>query len=293
MASKQPGEDRVAALVRDRIRRVFRELPGALAGEEESVHQLRVAGRRLRVALPLVARKPGGSRVRRVRRALARLTRSVGMGRDLDVLVGLLEERLGSLDPPSPQQELLLRRLRVARTRGRRRMSEGVRGVKVGRLRRDLRRLRARGPADVFTVVARVRFSRHQDGEALRRGLLAIGERYDPEGLHALRRRVRRLRYTGEVEDAIRGQDSGAGALWKGLQDAIGVLHDVHVLASWLGDLAARSRGRDDALAAAAEVERQAFEAEGHRLHAELMRTRPAETVDRALDAMARGRPAA
>ena len=67
----------------------------------------------------------------------------------------------------------------------------------------------------------------------------------------------------------------------------------MHVLASWLGDLAARSRGRDDALAKAAEVERQAFEAEGHRLHAELMRTRPAETVDRALDAMARGRPAA
>ena len=50
-----PPEARTAALLRDRVSRVFRELPGALAGEEEAVHQVRVTGRRLRVALPLLA----------------------------------------------------------------------------------------------------------------------------------------------------------------------------------------------------------------------------------------------
>jgi len=294
MAPFRPGEDRATAVLRDRIRRLFRELPGALAGEADPVHQLRVAGRRLRVALPLLAWKPAGKRVRRLRRALRDLTRAAGSGRDLDVLVTLFEDRLASLDPPSPAQRDIVRRLRVARTRARRRMIDGLLDLKVGRLRRDLRGVRARGPADVFTVLARTRVARRTEGEVLRRGLAEVGERHDPEALHALRRVVRRLRFTGEVEDAIRGQDTGAGPAWKLLQDSIGVLHDVHLLSSWLGDLADRGRGRESReLVAAARVEQEAFEAEARRLHAELLRTRPAETVARALEAMDRGRPAA
>jgi CHAD domain-containing protein len=294
MAPPKPAEDRATALLKDRIRRLFRELPGAIIGEEEPVHQLRIAGRRLRVALPLLAGMPGGRRVRRVRRALRGLTRAAGSGRDLDVLVTLFEDRLAILDPPSAAQREILRRLRVARTRARRGMIDGLSDLRVGRLRRDLRAVRSRGPADVFTILARARLARQRDALTLRRGLLEVGERYDPEALHSLRRLVRRLRYTGEVEDAIRGQDTGAGPVWKVLQDSIGVLHDVHLLSSWLGDLAAsadREQSRD--LAAVARREQEAFRAEGQRLHTELLRTRPAQTVARALDAMERGRPAA
>ena len=294
MAWTQPGADRADAFLRDRIRRLFKELPRALAGEEEPVHQVRVAGRRLRVALPLVARKPKGGRHRRVRRALRKLTRTAGGGRDLDVLVALYEDRVGSLDPPSTVQREILRRLRAARTRSRGRMLAQVQEIRLGRLRRDLRALRRQGPADVFTILGRARGNREREGDALLRGLAAVGERYDPDTLHALRRRVRRLRYTSEVEDAMRGQDSGAGPVWKGLQDSIGVLHDVYVLAVWLGELAKRAASREsDAFVEATRLEGAAFEAEARRLHAELVRSRPAETVGRALEAMARGLSAA
>ena len=56
-------DDRSSLLLEDRITRVFRELPGAVAGQEEAIHQVRVAGRRLRVALPLLARKGAGRTV--------------------------------------------------------------------------------------------------------------------------------------------------------------------------------------------------------------------------------------
>jgi len=294
MTARRHDEDPAIPLLKDRIRRVFRELPAALAGQEEPVHQLRVAGRRLRVALPVLALKPSGRRVRRVRRALRDLTRDAGRSRDLDVLVTLFEDRLNTVDPPSAAQREILRRLRVARTRARQRMVAGLSGSAVARLKRDLRRLRSRGPADVFTVVARIRALRREEGERLRLGFETLGERYDPDALHALRRIVRRLRYTCEVEDAVRRQDSGAAVAWKQLQDSIGVLHDVHVLATWLGDLSRRALEEDKPeLAAAARVEQEAFGAEGRRLHAELLRTRPAETVERALLAMDRGRPAA
>ncbi len=55
-------EERSAALLRERVRRVFQELPGALAGNEEPVHQLRVAARRLRIALRLLVRRDERSR---------------------------------------------------------------------------------------------------------------------------------------------------------------------------------------------------------------------------------------
>jgi hypothetical protein len=71
-------------------------------------------------------------------------------------------------------------------------------------------------------------------GAALLAELEEIGDRLDPTALHVLRRRARRLRYASELSDAIRGEDSGAPALWKQLQDRIGTLHDRHVLAGWL-----------------------------------------------------------
>jgi CHAD domain-containing protein len=294
MASAPPGENRATDLLKERIQRVFRVLPGALAGREEPIHQVRIAGRRLRVALPLVARRVKGRRFSRAQRALRRLTRAAGTGRDLDVLVGLLEERLGALPEVSRPQRELLGRLRAARTRSRGRMVEDVLDVDLHRLRRDLRGIRAKGPADVFTVLARARAAREREGAGLLLGLAEVGGRYEPEALHALRRRVRRLRYTAEVEDAIRGQDSGAASAWKRLQDAIGVLHDTHLLALWLEDQARRAaaRGRD-ALAAAALEEKEAFAAAGRRLHGELLQVRPNEIAAHALEAMARGRPAA
>jgi CHAD domain-containing protein len=291
MTAPFPPDDRASLLLEDRVKRVFRELPGAVAGQEEPVHQVRVAGRRLRVALPLLARKRGGRPVGRALGMLRKLTRAVGKGRDMDVILGLFEDRLATFKSASAEQRALLSRLRAARARSRAQVADDVLDLDIDGLRRDLRRLLRRGAADSATVLARVRALREEEGAELLRGFSHVGERYLPEALHALRRRVRRLRYAAEVEDVVRGEESRAPVLWKRLQDGIGVIHDHHVLAGWFEEQARLAEARDNALLArAARRERSAFTSLGRLLHRALVETKPADLALRALQAMARGR---
>ena len=88
--------------------------------------------RRLRVALPLLARKPQGRRVKRGRRIMRALTRSAGTSRDLDVGVGLFEERLRGRGEMDPERRLLRQRLRAARGRSRVRMAEALMDIDIG-----------------------------------------------------------------------------------------------------------------------------------------------------------------
>ena len=271
--------------------RVFRELPWAMAGQEEPVHQVRVAGRRLRVALPLLAGKGQRRRVRKALEVLRQLTRAVGAGRDMDVILGLFDDRLAILKTPSAEQRALLSRLRSARARSRGQVADSVLDLDIDGLRRDLRRLVQGRASDPATVLARARALREEEGAELLRGFSHLGERYRPEALHALRRRARRLRYAAEVEDVVRGDESRASVLWKRLQDGIGVIHDHHVLASWFEGQARAAEARGDALLArAARRERSAFTRLGRLLHRALLETKPADLALRALQAMARGR---
>lgn len=254
------------------------------------MHQVRVAGRRLRVALPLLSRKGAGRRLRRALKVLRRLTRSVGGGRDLDVFRGLLEDRLAALRAPSAELRALLSRLRAARARARAAMVEAILDLDIDGLRRDLRRLLREGAADTTTVFARIVALREEEGAAILRGFSQVGARNLPVALHDLRRRARRLRYAAEVEDALRGEDSRAPVLWKRLQDAIGVLHDHHLLAAWFEEQGKAAGARGNALVAqAARRERRFFLAERRRLHAQFLATRPADLALRSLEAMARG----
>jgi CHAD domain-containing protein len=284
-------DDRSSRLLKDRVTRVFRELPGAVAGHDEAVHQVRVAGRRLRVALPLLACKGDSRMVRRAVKVLRRMTRTVGAGRDMDVVLGLFQDRLDALRTTTAEQRALLSRLRAARARSRSQVAEEILDLDIDGLRRNLRRLLRAGAADAPTALARIRALREEQGAALLRGFSQIGARYQPEALHALRRRVRRLRYAAELEDAVRSEDSRAPALWKRLQDSIGILHDHHVLATWLEEQARVAGARNNALLArAAQRERTAFLGVAHLLHRALLETKPADLALRALQAMARGR---
>jgi CHAD domain-containing protein len=303
-AARIPAE-RASPLLRQRIRALFKQLPKGLAGNEEAIHQMRVAGRRLRAALPLLAKRPDGKRVNRALRVLRELTRAAGQSRDLDVSLALLESHLDGPAPPTPdrpgegmpsaEQKKIRQRLRSARTRSRGRMAEALLDLEIARLRRDLRQVLSQRACDLFTVIGRIRTLRDERGPALLGGFAGLGDHYDPEALHALRRQSRRLRYIAEVHDALLRDDaSEAPSLFKSLQEKVGALHDAHVLARWLearGN-AARDLGRE-AEAVAAFALQALFDARGHELHAQFLETRPAETVARALAAMSRSRTAA
>ena len=293
--SATPPTDRASPLLRERVRAVFKRLPKSLTGDEEAIHEMRVAGRRLRVAVPLLTKRPEGKRAKRAVRVLRELTRAAGASRDLDVSLDLLNAYVREQGVPSSETITLRRRLQAARTRSRGRMAEALLDLEIARLRRDLRKLLARKADGLFGILGRIRATRDEEGQALLVGFQGLGDRYDPDALHALRRQARRLRYTAEVHDALmRDEPSEAPGLFKSLQEKIGALHDVHVLARWLeaqGNAAAE-RGQT-ALTEAAGALRAAFEERARELHRGLLEAGPTEIASRALLALRRNRTAA
>jgi CHAD domain-containing protein len=272
-------------LLQQRIKTVFRRLPRALAGHEEDLHQLRVAGRRLRVALPLLATKPGGRRVRRSLAVLRGVTRTGGIGRDLDVGVALLEEELaqGAL---TPERRILRRRLMAARARARARMAETLLDLEIARLRRDLRVL-ARGGDGFFAALRRLREMRAGEGAEALAIIAALGDRFHPLELHRLRRRVRRLRYAAEVSGALKGQPAPAADEFRTMQDQLGAVHDTFVLSEWFVRQAASNRARGQgALAAEAAALGSRFLEASQAHHRAFLARWPADAVSRGLALM-------
>ena len=84
-------------LIRQRMNALTRALPGATQGDPLLVHQARVASRRLREALPLVA---SGAKGRKLERAARRLTRALGPVRELDVALEMLEAMTTGSEAP-------------------------------------------------------------------------------------------------------------------------------------------------------------------------------------------------
>jgi|MudIll2142460700_1097286.scaffolds.fasta_scaffold198944_2 CHAD domain-containing protein len=283
-----------ADLLRERVRTVFKHVPKALNGDAEAIHQLRVSGRRLRVTLPLLTCRPSGRRTRRALRSLRDLTRTAGTSRDLDVIAGLFAEGMHELGGATPERKVLARRLTQARRRSRARMVERLLDHDIARLRKDLRAILARGPEDLFTVLARVRERRDALGQEALVGFARLRGRFDPAGLHFIRRKARRLRYVAEVARAIRQPDLEAPRLLRDLQEQLGAIHDNAVLAAWLGVQATRAEKQgQQALAASARELEQHFTERSQACHRTCLEAQPEALLNRALDLLGRGRTAA
>ena len=279
-------------LLKRKVSTLFRHFPAALTGDEEAIHQLRVSGRRLRVALPLLVAKPEGRRAERARKLLRQLTQAAGSSRDLDVLLESYDERLKALRERSEEQKLLRHRLASARRRSRARMVDTLLDLKISRLRSDLAGLVARGGPPPSVVCERFAATSAQEFRLLHDGFTNLGTRLDAEELHALRRCARRLRYAVEVFDQIRSFESEATKPWKTLQDLIGVIHDHYVLADWF-DRQAKSdheRGKT-AFVAAAKSESEWARTTMRRLHAEFLAAEPLAIVARGLAALGQPMP--
>jgi CHAD domain-containing protein len=286
--ARSPGP----VLLKQKAATLFRHFPFALAGDEEALHQVRVWGRRLRVALRLLSARPDGDRVHRAQRRLAQLTRTAGFARDLDVLLATFDERLKGLAGRTVEQKRLRQRLAALRRRGRTRTLQALLDLEIARLRVDLAKLLVRGGPDRLEIGRRIRAMCEREYGKLHDGFSAIGAHLDVVQLHALRRRARRVRYAVEVYLEVFGGDAAATKPWKTLQDHIGVLHDHHVLAEWLAEQAQKDRKRSQpALADAAATEVQWAREAMARLHDELLVANPIALIKRGLAAVSPTRP--
>jgi CHAD domain-containing protein len=209
--------------------------PGVVAGEAPAVHRARVATRRLREALAVLA--PERRSVRRLRRDLRDVTRALGPVRELDVTLGLIVRLLH--DEPDLEHALETMRVRLMekRLRRRTRLMRVTDEVVVAGL---LARVRAldlepgcgaghRPPLDRDSV--RHRIGDRADDAA--RAIARAGALYAPDPLHEVRIALKKLRYALELGRAARiPHTARQAAALRRFQDLLGEWHDWQVLAA-------------------------------------------------------------
>jgi CHAD domain-containing protein len=222
-------------LIRQRLAAVTRGLPGARNGDVNSVHQTRVATRRLREALPVVA---SGARGRKLEKTVRRLTRALGPVRELDVAILTLDELEGVDEVP----KAAIAKLRQVVTEERRLLHQQM-CRHLGKI--DLDKLQARAVA----AARKTRVRKNSDERVAAERLTAAEQRaarraaslraaienassiYLPDRLHEVRIAVKKLRYAMEITRELRRSHATARIrLLKQAQDLLGRMHDLEVL---------------------------------------------------------------
>ncbi|PYR69414.1 MAG: hypothetical protein DMF87_20460 [Acidobacteria bacterium] len=259
-------------LIRQRVSALGRALPAARAGDITSLHRARVATRRLRAAIPLVA---SGAKAGKVSRSVRRLTRALGPVRELDVALLILDEldRAGDVPPPG------IDRLRASIVEERERLQAEVReeidDFDLDKLRKQALKV-ARNAGEDGAPHESAAARRERIIRRVRRLSATIENAaglYLPDRLHEVRIAVKKLRYTVELAG---GRNVARLRLLKRAQDLLGRLHDLEVLI-------ARTRGIQSSpgastLKVSADLDRlvRRLETECRQLHGHYMAMRPA-----------------
>ena len=222
-------------LIRQRLGALTRMLPGARAGDVAAIHQARVATRRLREALPLIAR---GSSGRKLARIVRRLTRSLGPVRELDVALLTLAELSGTPEVPRSGVSALQQAIRQERSRLHADMRRTVDRCDLQKLseklltaakKHDESAPRARAADSKQLIAARARAARR--AERLSGSIENAAAIYLPDRLHEVRIAVKKLRYAMEIVRELSGSRATVRIMTlKRAQDLLGRIHDLEVL---------------------------------------------------------------
>ncbi|MDH4064422.1 MAG: CHAD domain-containing protein [Acidobacteriota bacterium] len=266
-----------ARLLRQRLLSLLDALPAATSGDVASVHRARVASRRLRAVLPVLAEAADSEALDRARKHVRRITRVLGPIRELDVALGHLEE-IGPTSGATPRALARVHgHLATERTARRRAMLDVITPATLHKLKS---RLAPHHPRPASDRDAEVRAARRR---ALRRAHVLLDEMqragglYVPERLHAVRVAAKKLRYALEVErELTRSRAVARINRLKRLQDALGEVHDFEILLEHVRGVQATLAGSD--LPAATELDALVRTLEEHcrEGHATFLRNRAA-----------------
>jgi len=219
-----------------------RALPRAARGEVEGVHQARVASRRLREVLPLLAETAEAETLDQLRLGLREITRCLGPVREIDVALADLAE----LEPTAPDHVVAIAAVRQAARLER----EGAVGdiehaladVQPHILARQVRQL----ARQINSPSARVRCAMIAAGQLqeratdLQTAVATAGSIYAAGPLHEVRIALKKFRYALEVVAALgRLRPKKTLGDMKALQEVLGHLHDLYVLSARVRDAGA------------------------------------------------------
>ena len=213
-----------------RARELERQLPLAIEGKDAGVHMARVASRRLREAVPVLA---GESKARRkAERKIRKLTQALGTVREMDVTVQILDEFAQNNELPRNALEDVRAHVVAERDRRREVMLHRLRHVKPEKLNRRLEE------ASIVAAVVNSAEWRHaltarvgNRVKRLRQAIQAAGQMYAAERLHAVRIATKKLRYGLElIADARIAAVRPLVNTLKRAQDTLGTLHDLQII---------------------------------------------------------------
>jgi CHAD domain-containing protein len=233
-----PASIRRYDLLKTRIDRFTRMLPGIEAGDVRAIHRTRVASRRLRELLPVLQLDQGATR--KLVRRLRKVTRRLGPVRELDVLLPLIDE----LHESRRGSERALRRVaeavRTARGEAREDLGGKTTAAELRYVSRKLESaLKTLERADTrpsargwqWALDARVARRASTLGDAIN----DAGAVYLPERLHAVRIALKKLRYGVELWSEAAGIKGNLDLRrLKRSQELLGRLHDQQVLIDYV-----------------------------------------------------------
>ena len=265
------------ALLRQRLVSLLRAMPAAQAGDEISVHQARVASRRLREALPVLGTTADEAALDRAGKRVRRITRALGPVRELDVTLSLLAE----LDGKGAAPKRAIARVRAAvieeRQKRRRAMLAEIKPSRLEKLRKRLVQVAA--PAQrkepTRTALAEAAAKASDRAKRLRAAIDRAGGIYLADRLHRVRIEAKKLRYALEIHRELTQSRSTARLnRLKTQQDLLGRVHDLEVLIERTREVQATLPGENRR--AMAELNRliRALESECREGHAEYMHGR-------------------
>lgn len=244
-------EQAFAAIVRDSFAHLLHHAAGVRGGDApESVHQMRVGLRRLRLALRLFGRwiAVPPNLLAELRWLRVRL----GAARDADVLAGGTLAALAATCPPEDGLAALQEAAAVHAQGMRQLAASAVKSARCARLMRDLSAWLQAAPWQAVPDDALQRTLRQPIGPRAARmlhrrhaRLVEIGERLHPdqsEERHRLRIAAKKLRYATEFFQAVRPSGHTRRFLRRlaALLDVLGGLNDAVVADLLLRDLALR-----------------------------------------------------
>ena len=232
------------ALLARRSRALKRYLREAGEGNGHGVHQARVASRRLREAVPVLATGLKDSKAGKARRKIRRVTRALGAIRELDVTMALLDELTARDTIPRPALEDVRAYVLKEQQRRRNVMLKRLARVDVNKLDRRLGSLGEalqQAASDDWRKTLASRLLKRS--KMLRTAVEEAGHMYEAERLHKVRLAAKKLRYAAEV-----AAETGVKAAFKPVrvikraQDTLGRLHDLQVLQSLVAAVQAKPR---------------------------------------------------
>ncbi|MBI4487053.1 MAG: CHAD domain-containing protein [Acidobacteria bacterium] len=226
-------------LLRKRLARFSRLLPGVEQGDVTALHRTRVASRRLRELLPILQLEH--ETARKLSRRLRNVTSRLGTVRELDVLLILIDELHESrrynasalkrvADQVAPErararEKLLQKKMPIAELKQLARKLDRI----VEAMEARSTRASAGHPARGWQWALDARIAHR--AASLREALRDAGAVYLPDRLHTVRIAVKKLRYALElsVEASGTGVTPELRAL-KRAQELLGRLNDLHML---------------------------------------------------------------